>query len=144
MESKGFELYYSHFTEQHLIPENRVPLSSGLMPVVNFKTVKRKYLGYPYTTCFETESTNDYHEWNNWNQLNEFNEVAGEVYSQRYSRQNSSVFSGKFQPENFRAVSVEKRHFPGSGFPGSIGKYTGGYSDFLRLPVEQVPIPGYH
>jgi len=43
------------------------------MPVVSIKTVKRHYLGEPYTKCNHTFSTNDYDEWD---------EFQDEVYSQ--------------------------------------------------------------
>ena len=43
------------------------------MPVVSIKTVKRHYLGEPYTKCNHTFSTNDYNKWD---------EFQDEVYSQ--------------------------------------------------------------
>jgi len=63
--SKGFVLYYSHFTEEHVIQDKQIPLSSGLMPDVIFKTVKRVYIGEPYTPCVNISyTTNHYDKWN--------------------------------------------------------------------------------
>jgi len=72
---KGFSLYFSHFTVEHMMPDKKIPLSDGLMPVVMFKTIKRQYLGAPFTDCN-----------NNTHAINEYNksDLTTHDYSQRY------------------------------------------------------------
>ena len=73
--SKGFTLHFSHFTAEHVIQDQIIPLSSGLMPVINFKTIKKNYLGLPFTNCNnQTHPTNDYRKW----------ELQEDDYSQRF------------------------------------------------------------
>ena len=82
-QSTGFTIFYSHFTSEHVAVDKSIPLSSGLMPVVGFKTIKRKYIGYPYTRCNNrTNPTNDYE---NYKVL-----LDEDVYSQRFG-----IYSGR-------------------------------------------------
>ena len=39
---------------------DQVLLSPDLAPVINIQSVKRNYLGKPYTDCVNTYSTNNY------------------------------------------------------------------------------------
>ena len=62
--SKSFVLYFSHFTDEHINLDNQIPLSPGLMPEVIFKTVKREYIGFPFTPCKNNSfAINRYDEW---------------------------------------------------------------------------------
>ena len=42
------------------IKADQVLLSPDLAPVINIQSVKRNYLGKPYTDCVNTYSTNNY------------------------------------------------------------------------------------
>ena len=74
--SQGYVLYFSHFSGHHVRQDNSIPLSSGVAPVVTFKTVKRNYLGHPFTNCNNnSHAVNDFGNWKIYD---------GKDYSQRF------------------------------------------------------------
>ena len=60
---QGLDLYYSHFTDEHLIQANQVPLTNGLLPIVIFQTIKKTFLGQPYTNCTPANAGNNFQTW---------------------------------------------------------------------------------
>ena len=57
-----------------MLSDNMIPLSAGLVPIVNFQTIKKSFLGLPFTPCNnQSAPTNQYNTWNS----------SGNGYSQR-------------------------------------------------------------